>query len=265
MSTDTITREADISPEELRAARRAAYSHFSLAAEARALELVKEANQAQLRNFIDDLRADHSTAQTFQFSTDDDGYLVVDFVRDADGNDLEEAAVDLLDLLQGAEAEEMQTLGHVTHDIDEMLVWEPAGGLTVVEGKTIGAVLSERYLAALAQMHAHDQNAWVESLREAHPAAAFAHVNIENDISCRFTSGVDVYAADGSPISLDTSVEGLLEEEFDTSWDMSKHKTSDTSALFDDREDVFSLNSIQEAWSAIRKAVEATVNPSQSR
>lgn len=133
MSTDAITREAAVSPDELRAARRAAYSHFSMAADARALELVKDANQAQLRNFIDDLRTDHPTAQTFRFSTDDDGYLVVDFVRDADGNDLEEAESDLDGLLRGAEADEMQALGHVTHDIDEMLTWEPAGGLTVAQ------------------------------------------------------------------------------------------------------------------------------------
>lgn len=129
--TTTIAHDTDVSPEELRAARRAAYSRFSMEADARALQLVQDANQAQLRNFTDDLRVDHPTAQTFRFSTDDDGYLVVDFVRDADGNDLEDAKHDLDALLRGAEAEEMQALGHVTHDIDEMLAWEPAGGLAM--------------------------------------------------------------------------------------------------------------------------------------
>lgn len=262
MSTDTITREADISPEDLRAARRAAYSHFSLAAEARALELVKEANQAQLRNFIDDLRADHPTAQTFQFSTDDDGYLVVDFVRDEDGNDMEEAAVDLLGLLLGAEAEEMQTLGHVTHDIDEMLAWEPAGGLTRAEGKAIGALLNERYAAARAQLQAHDLNDWVADVHIAYPEAAFAHVNIESYADdVRYTAGIDLYKADGSPIDPDMQIEATLELGFGTGWDLSKHETPETGVLFGPEAKVFSFRSIQDAWAAVQFELTAAVGP----
>lgn len=125
----TAHSDRTVTLDDPRAARRAEYNRFAMAADARVLSLKEDANHAQLRNMIDDLRQTHPEAQSFELYVDDDGDIAANFVRDADGNDLEEAEADLTESLRSADPDEMQALGHVTHDVDEMLAWEPEGGL----------------------------------------------------------------------------------------------------------------------------------------
>ena len=123
--------EADVSlaADSPRAARRAAYNRFAMEADARILELTEDANHAQLRNMVDDLREDHPAAKSFELYVDDDGDILANYVRDTDGNDLQEAEADLNESLRAADPDEMQALSAVPHDVDELLAWEPEGGL----------------------------------------------------------------------------------------------------------------------------------------
>lgn len=125
----------------------------------------------------------------------------------------------------------------------------------------LGRVLSDRYFAAKAQMEAHDQNEWVRDVHEDFPEAAYAKVNIENDGGGRYTAGVDLYAADGTPIDLDSNAEAILEEDFDTGWDMFRHKNDEARALFGTQDEVFSLKSIQDSWAEIESSTEAPSDP----
>ena len=127
--------------------------------------------------------------------------------------------------------------------------------------QTIGRVLSDRYFAAKAQMDAHDQNEWVKDVHEDFPEAAYAKVNIENDAGGRFTAGVDLYTADGKPIDLDSGDEATLESDFDTDWDMTRHRNVDAEKLFGFQSGVFSLQSIQDHWAAVESATEPAADP----
>jgi hypothetical protein len=126
--------------------------------------------------------------------------------------------------------------------------------------KRLGLCLSERYFAAKAQMDAHDQNEWVKDVHEDHPEAAYAKVNIETDAGGRYTAGVDLYAADGTPIDLDMGNGAALEDDFDTDWDMVGHRSDEARALFG-QDEVFSLKSIQDSWAATESSTEPAVDP----
>jgi hypothetical protein len=126
--------------------------------------------------------------------------------------------------------------------------------------KTLGNVLSDRYFAAKKQMEAHDQNEWVRDVHEDFPEAAYAKVNIENDAGGRYTAGVDLYTADGTPIDLDSNDEAILESDFDTDWDMSQHRIEEAGALCL-QDDVFSLKSIQDNWAAVQSSTEPATDP----
>lgn len=126
--------------------------------------------------------------------------------------------------------------------------------------KSLGLVLSQRYFAAKEQMDAHDQNEWVRDVHEDHPEAAYAHVNIETDAGGPFTAGVDLYMADGTPIELDSNATAILEDDFDVDWDMYRHRSDEAGALCGHAE-VFSLRSIQDAWTEIESSAAAPADP----
>lgn len=125
----TTHSDRTVTLDDPRTARRAAFNRFATATDARILALKEDASRAQLRNMIDDLRQAHPEVQSFELYLDDDGDIAANFVRDADGNDIEEAEVDLTESLRAADPDEMQALACVPHDVDEMLAWEPEGGL----------------------------------------------------------------------------------------------------------------------------------------
>jgi hypothetical protein len=110
----TTHSDRTVTLDDPRAARRAQYNQFAMATDARILALTEDANHAQLRNMIDDLRQAHPEAKSFELYVDDDGDIAANFVRDADGNDLEDAEADLTESLRSADPDEMQALATST-------------------------------------------------------------------------------------------------------------------------------------------------------
>lgn len=195
----TAHGDPTVTLDDPRAARRAEYNRFAMEADARILALKEDANRAQLRNFIDDLRQDHPEAKSFELYVDDDGDIRANYVRDADGNDLEEAEADLNDSLSGADPDEMQALGSVPYDIDEMLAWEPEGGLaqdpsdpfahlTGMDKARAQGDFARELSAAAASSYVEDISA---KLLAANPASARLYFNRKTDAEYGLTFDMD--------------------------------------------------------------------------
>lgn len=209
----TKTQSDDVvALEDPRADRRAAYNRFQLEGDARILQLKEDVNHAQLRNFADDLRQAHPEAKSFELYVDDDGDILASYVRDADGHDLEEAQADLNESLHAADPDEMQALASVPHDIDEMLAWEPEGGLaqdpsdpfahlTGMDKARAQGELAQKLNEAAAEAYAEDVKAKVLA---AAPTAASVFFDRHTDSieGASFTMG-RVEDADGNPLDVD--------------------------------------------------------------
>jgi hypothetical protein len=138
---------------------------------------------------------------------------------------------------------------------------EPSLGLAPAEAKSMEHVLADRYLAAKDQYEAHAQSAWVDKVRAAYPEAVFACVNVENEGDSRYTAGMDLFAADGSDIELDMQDSAGFEDEFDTFWDMDRHATDESAAIFTRDSGAFSLDSVKDRWAEVSASPEPSNDP----
>lgn len=125
----------------------------------------------------------------------------------------------------------------------------------------LGTGLGQRYSAAREMYEAYAQNAWVETIKESYPDAAYACVDVEADGGGRYTAGMGLYAADGSDIDLDEEDDIRFENSYDTSWDMGLHQARADKTIFTPRSGVFTLGSIEEHWAAMQAAQEPQFDP----
>lgn len=119
-------------------------------------------------------------------------------------------------------------------------------------------------LAAAAEKHtALAQAEWANSVWEKHPHASFADVHIQGDgNNGPFSSGVDLYDAEGERIELDMDEEARLEEQWDTSWDAGIHAAdSRVKAVMSPYSTAFSLDSVKERWAEIQSSPEPATDP----
>jgi hypothetical protein len=138
---------------------------------------------------------------------------------------------------------------------------EPAVSLAAPGPKLIGEVLADRYLAAKDQYEAYAQNEWADSIRAKYPEAAYACVDVHNASDGRYTSGMDLFKADGTDIELDAQDGAVFEAEYDTSWNTSRHETDETSATFTRDSGAFSLYSVEDRWTEISSSPEPASDP----
>ncbi|GAA4034588.1 hypothetical protein GCM10023063_18380 [Arthrobacter methylotrophus] len=138
---------------------------------------------------------------------------------------------------------------------------EPALSLAAETPKSMEQILADRYLAAKDQYEAHSQNTWVESVRAKYPDAAFACVDISTKGDGRFTSGMDLYRTDSSRIKLDEQDSIDFEVKYDPFWEMDRHATEETSAIFVPDSGAFSLDSVQDRWAEVSSSPEPSNDP----
>lgn len=119
-------------------------------------------------------------------------------------------------------------------------------------------------LAEAAEKHAALEHAeWAQSVWEKYPHASFDDVHLEGDGNDgRFTAGIDLYDPEGIQIAVDGFDEAILEEKWDTSWDVSAH-TGDArvEAVMPPYSNAFSLDSIKERWTKVSTSPEPSNDP----
>jgi hypothetical protein len=138
---------------------------------------------------------------------------------------------------------------------------EPSLALAPAEAKSMEQILADRYLAAKDQYEAYAQNEWVDGIKAKYPQATFACVNVHSAGDGRYTAGMDLFAADGSDIELDMQDSADFEARYDTFWEMGRHETDETAAIFTRESGAFSLDSVKDRWAEASSSPEPSNDP----